>query len=352
MSVRPFIVLMLCATASGAIANEKPALGVQKFFGDWAVACDNSLACETASMQAEDAAFEGISLSLTRESQTGDIAISLQGFETKSDRYRLLIDGRVADTGPVNTAAAEPIIVTGADALRLARTLAKGRSLVLRDGKGIELGSISLKGSRAALQYIDRVQNRAATRTALASPGAKNLRVKWVPTPTITAKRIVSTETTPDAATLVSLIEASSCKDERYGVTEDTAYSLGAIEGKPRALVMISCGSGAYNFASAAYIGTEEATGKWQFAPAQFDYGDKIRTTDGSVQLLVNAGWDPANQTISSYAKGRGLSDCGNAETYVWDGAQFRLVSALAMEQCRGLLDWMTVWHADVKLVD
>jgi Protein of unknown function (DUF1176) len=343
---------MLFVTGSGAMANEKPALGLQKFFVDWAVACDNRLACEALSMQPADRAFEGISLSLTRASLTGEIAIALGGLETKSDRYRLVIDGRVADTGPIDGTASEPIKVTGTDALRLARSLAKGRTLLLRDGKGVELGSISLKGSRDAFQYIDRVQNRTMTKTALTNPGAKDLRVKWAPTPTITAKRIVPTEATPDAATLVSLIEASSCKEERYGVTEDTAYSLGKVDGKARALVMISCGAGAYNFASAAYIGTEEAAGKWQFAPAEFDYGDKVRTMDGSVQLLVNADWDPANQTISSFAKGRGLSDCGNAESYVWDGSSFRLITAYAMDQCRGSLDWLAVWRADVKLVD
>jgi Protein of unknown function (DUF1176) len=343
---------MLLAAGSSAMADTKPNLGTQKFFFDWAAACDNRLACEAISMPPEETAFEGISVTLTRASSTGDIAITLSGFETKSDRYGILIDGRLADTGPINNAATAPITVTGADALRLSRALANGRTLVLRDGKGADLGKISLKGSSAAFGHIDKVQNRAATKAALANPGAKNLRVNWVPTPVIAAKRIAPTETTPNAATLVSLIETSSCKEERYGVTEDTAYSLGRIDSKARALVMISCGAGAYNFASAAYIGTEEAAGKWQFAPALFDYGSAIRTMDNSVQLLINAGWDAATQTISSHAKGRGLGDCGNAESYVWDGAQFRLISAYGMEQCRGSLDWMTLWHADVKLVD
>jgi hypothetical protein len=352
MSFRTLTFLMLFAAGSSAMADTKPNLGAQKFFFDWAAACDNRLACEAVSMQPEETAFEGISLSLTRASSTGDIAITLSGFETKSDRYRIMIDGRVADTGPINFAASAPIAITGADALRLSRTLAKGRSLVLRDGKGAELGKISLKGSGAAFGHIDKVQNRAATKTALVSPGAKSLRVNWMPAPMIVAKKIVPTETTPDATTLVSLIETSSCKEERYGVTEDTAYSLGSIDGKARALVMISCGAGAYNFASAAYIGTEETAGKWQFAPAAFDYGGAIRTMDDSVQLLVNASWDAGTQTMSSYSKGRGLGDCGNAESYVWDGAQFRLISAYGMEQCRGLLGWLPLWHADVKLLD
>ena len=115
---------------------------------------------------------------------------------------------------------------------------------------------------------------------------------------------------------------------------------------------MISCGGGAYNFASAAYIGTEESSRNWQFSPAVFDYGDSVRSADESLQLLVNASWDADSQTISSYSKGRGLGDCGNAETFVWDGATFRLISAYGMDQCRGSLDWLTLWQAEVRLVD
>jgi hypothetical protein len=73
---------------------------------------------------------------------------------------------------------------------------------------------------------------------------------------------------------------------------------------------------------------------------------------DGRHQLLVNASWDAASQTINSHAKGRGLGDCGNAESYVWDGTQFRLISAFALHQCRGALDWLSLWHAEVELVD
>lgn len=352
MNVRTLTLLMIFFAAFSASANAKPILGAQKFFQDWAVACDNRLACEAMALQPEDAPFDGLSLSLTRAAMTGDIAVTLAGFETKSDRYRIMIDGRIADTGAINTSATAPITVTGVDALRLARSLAKGRMLTLRDGKSVELGKISLRGSGAAFGYIDAIQNRAMTKTALANPGKKNLRVKWSPTPIIIAKRILPTEVTPDATTLVRLVEGSPCKEERFGVTEDTAYSLGNSGGTARALVMISCGAGAYNFASAAYIGTEQSDGKWQFAPATFDHNDAVRTTDDSVQLLINADWDTATQIMSSYAKSRGPGDCGNAASYLWDGEQFLLISAQSMEQCRGSLDWQTLWKAEAKLID
>jgi len=52
---------------------------------------------------------------------------------------------------------------------------------------------------------------------------------------------------------------------------------------------------------------------------------------------------------LNSYNKGRGLGDCGNAETYVWDGATFRLVQAYAMSECRGSTEWLTIWRAKVE---
>jgi hypothetical protein len=35
----------------------------------------------------------------------------------------------------------------------------------------------------------------------------------------------------------------------------------------------------------------------------------------------------------------------------VWDGAMFRLTSATAMGECRGSVDWIPIWRAEVKLL-
>jgi hypothetical protein len=348
--LRPSLLLPAAALfATSALAEVK--LGAQKYFKDWAVACDNRLFCEAVALQPESEPNGELSLSLSRKSDSGDIVISLSGFETASDRYRIYIDGRFADSGPVSKA--DPSIkVTGTDAIRLARSLARGRRLSLQDGSGAQLGTASLAGSSAALQYIDTMQGINDSRDALAVAGRRVIRGKSVAAPLVTAKRIVPTETTPDATTLVSLVEGSACAAERFGVTEDAAYSLGTVDGSAMALVMLSCGSGAYNFSSAAYVGRADAQGKWTFAPARFDYGNDVRTLDKSLPLLVNADWDTTTQTLSSFAKGRGLGDCGNAESYIWDGSMFRLIKAYGMEQCRGSTEWLTLWSAEVKFAD
>lgn len=352
MSLRTLPILLLAAASFGAPALAKVELGAQKFFKDWAVACDNILSCEAVALEPESFPNGGLSLSVSRDAATGIAQISLSGFETKSDRYRIFIDGRFVDSGVMTEKATSTIAVTGPDAIKLSRAIVKGLTLLLDDGKGGELGKASLLGSTAALRHIDTIQSRAGSKSALALAGRKALRAKSVPKPVIEVKRIAPNNVTPDATTLVSLAEGSPCAQERYGVTEDVAHSLGPVDGKAHALVMLSCGSGAYNFSHAVYLGIEESAGKWAFKPARFDHGEDVRTMDKSLQLVVNSDWDPATQKLTSFAKGRGIGDCGNGETYVWDGAMFRLVAAYGMSECRGAIDWLTLWQADVKYID
>jgi hypothetical protein len=53
--------------------------------------------------------------------------------------------------------------------------------------------------------------------------------------------------------------------------------------------------------------------------------------------MAVNASFDTDDQKLSSYAKGRGVGDCGLAETHVWTGRGFVLTGRTEMSACRGL---------------
>jgi hypothetical protein len=342
------IIALLAATPLSA----KVELGKQVFVKDWAAVCDNTLACEAVSLSPDNAPGGGPYMLVAQP--TGKDApptIKFAGFDSKSDRYRILIDGRSAAIGSV-TKADHPIQLSGPAALKLIRAAARGSKLELRDGSGTSLGQISLLGSAAVLRHIDATQNRASTATALAAIGRKRLRSKSLPVPVIKARRIGANDVTPDATNIVKLVESSGCAEERSTVTEDSAYSLGKRDGVISTLVMVSCGSGAYNFSTAPFIGTSSDGKQWQFAPARFDYSGGIAPAAGAPELLVNASWDSASQTISSFAKGRGLGDCGSAESYVWDGAIFRLISASGMSECRGSMEWLTLWRAKVELTD
>ena len=302
---------------------------------------------------ASDAPTGELALTVTRGSgRNGALKLSLFGFTTKSDRFRLLVNGREVDSGALSPDATE-VSIEGADAMKVARAVATGTSFRMVDGTGAELGQLSLAGSSAALRHIDATQGRAGSSGAIVARGRKAATARTAKLPLITATRISQTNVLPDTGALVALSESSPCAEERFGSTEDVAYSLGLRNGLAQSLVMLNCGAGAYNFSSAPYIGTRDGTGKWSFAPAKFDHETAWGVMENdSINLMVNADWDPATQTISSYAKGRGLGDCGSTEQYVWDGNMFRLKAASRMEECRGSREFIPVWRADVRLTD
>lgn len=327
-------------------------LGKQLFHKDWAAACDNMRSCEAVSLIGEAQDDSAPTAAIRRAGDSaGAVEVGISLAEPKGDRYRLFVDNRLIVSGLL-AKGEYPIRIDGSEALKLSRAMGYGRKLAIRDANGALLGQLSLGGTAAVFRHIDRVQKRAGTHTALFATGKRAFRAEPVPSPVLVARRIGKQEAIPDAAAMVSLVEGSACAETRIGVTEDSAYSLGKHAGSYKALVMLSCGNGAYNFSSAPFIGTSRDGKKWGFAPARFDYVSDSSEANGGLNLLVNSGWDAAKQQISSYAKGRGLGDCGSAETYVWDGDMFRLVEAYAMDRCRGSTDWMRLWTAKVEFRD
>jgi Protein of unknown function (DUF1176) len=351
MIASAFGVVALFAGVAHGVTPAAPSVGKLVAFRDWTVGCDNGLACQAVALTTNGPSEDSLSMVITRPSGAlSPLSIEMSGFTTKADRYRVVIDGKIADTGTMRVGS-EAIRVSGTDALKLARAMAKGKAMRLIDGGGADLGAASLSGVAAALRYTDVQQGRAGSKGAVIATGPKMASGKKAVLPVVTAKKITPTDMLPDAPALVALSESSPCAAERFGSTEDTANSLGTGPDGAQALVLLNCGAGAYNFSSGVYVGQRDSKGKWSFAPASFDYGAGGFSPDSKIPLLINASWDAATQTIRSYAKGRGLGDCGSSENWVWDGNMFRLTSATAMGECRGSLDWIPVWRAEVKLV-
>jgi Protein of unknown function (DUF1176) len=349
---RGFIALTLsCAgTVLMAATNPVPVPGKVETYTDWTVGCDNGLACQAVSLATEGVPEGMMSMVITRPSEaTSPLTIEMSGFTSTSDRYRVVVDGRITATGTIQVGS-ETIAVAGASAMKLARAMARGKAIRVIDGAGADLGTASLSGVSAALRYIDGQQGRAGSRGAVIATGRRMATAKKSAIPTIEVKKIVPTDMLPDASAMVALSESSPCAQERFGSTEDTAYSLGTGENGAQALVLLNCGAGAYNFSSGVYVGQRNSAGKWAFAPAEFDYGASGFSDESKIPILINADWDAAKQSLSSYAKGRGLGDCGSTESWVWDGAAFRLTEAKVMGECRGSRDWIPVWRTEVRL--
>jgi hypothetical protein len=55
--------------------------------------------------------------------------------------------------------------------------------------------------------------------------------------------------------------------------------------------------------------------------------------------------------TLRTFNKGRGIGDCGDEESWIWDGKTFRLAEVKTMPHCRGVPgdDWPVIYRAERK---
>jgi hypothetical protein len=328
---------MLILTAL-ALAQIAPQQGPMKTFGDWVVACDNVKQCEMTSLQPEggDWSDAGWQMAVTREAgPAGGWTVELMGEDAPAG-LSVHVEG-----APAASAAAvwRGTSFVGGDALKLVEALANGKAVVVRDGAGKSLGRISLAGSSASLRFIDAEQGRAGTVSAAVAKGAKPASAApAAPSlPVIASIRASGTPAALSPALLKQLWAQSDCAVNYDGAARPDVerHALGG----GATLVLVPCGAGAYNFSTIAYV---VRGGKAEVAAFDSPPG---WTADSPV-MLVNAGFDAKTGELGSYAKGRGIGDCGSAETYVWDGTRFRLIEARVMGECRGSINWLAVWRA------
>ena len=133
--------------------------------------------------------------------------------------------------------------------------------------------------------------------------------------------------------------EAKDCETPTVDVKPE-AHRLDA----KHSLVLVAhpCNNGAYNLFSTALIVDEGG----RVAPARFDMDPGMGMEVGG--QVVNGDWDPRTRRLGTFARARGVGDCGTTKSYAWDGAGFRLVEQMEMEECRGSTDFITTWRARV----
>ncbi|MFS2108501.1 DUF1176 domain-containing protein [Sphingomonas sp. Sphisp140] len=324
--------LLLAFLLAAQAAQDDP----EKLYGDWAVACDNLHRCEMTSLLPGDQAIpeEGsdydATMSVIREAgPAGGFTVEVWPADKPSGKATLRIDDVAIASAP---AGDEGVTFKGADAARIAAAMPNGKALALVGGDGKVAARISLAGSSASLRHIDADQGRAGTVTALVARGARPAGA--VPAAKA-AERIVALRPSGAAiavsrAMRLTLEKQSDCDglyDGAESVPEVETHALGG----GKTLALLPCGAGAYNYSTVAFV---IAGGK--AVRAVFD--------DGNDGMLVNAGFDKGE--LSTYAKGRGIGDCGDSASYVWDGTRFRLTRARSMSECRGSTNWLTTYRA------
>ncbi|MBX3565790.1 MAG: DUF1176 domain-containing protein [Sphingomonas sp.] len=286
-------------------------------FDDWAAACDNVKRCEATALQAPEQFGDDPSQVLMTREADGTLSIAIDPATLVKGPVTLLVDGKQVATGTIG----ENYRVSGPAADALAKSMAAGKWLELRNGARA-MAKISLDGFSAALDYIVAEQRGGAS--AL---------------PVVPALRAASgAADSPSKAVLGEMAKLGDC--DLSAVAKDLPVERYRLDATTT-LVLIPCGSGAYNYNSAAFV---LRGGKG--APAEFDVMPDWMDGDGP-GVLTNASFATIDGAVlTSSQKGRGLGDCGSSQSWVWDGSRFRMIEARSLGECRGSVNWLTVFRA------
>ena len=178
----------------------------------------------------------------------------LQGFE--GTPAALLADGRPL---AARFAGGDEGFIVQADPGELVGALRNARALEVRGADGARLGLVSLAGASAAMLYMDERQRRIGTVTALVRTGPQPASAVPAP-PALPQVRIAAAPTDRplaiDAATVARLRRQFGC--EEYDVRGPEEFEAEQIE-TGKTLILVPCGSGAYNFSSVPVIAQRAA---------------------------------------------------------------------------------------------
>jgi hypothetical protein len=338
---------LLAAAAALVMAGVAQAAGT-KSVKDWTAVCSNLGDCAAFGFSQESldtAAF----LKIERQAgPAGQPQVSLvygSADKQPAQTWTLSLDGKpIAGLGPVRAAGSDAgarATLTGAAAQHLIDALLGGQSLELNAG-GQQVSSVSLAGSAAVLLWVDDQQGRVGTVTALSKKGAApatSVHPRGAP-PLIRPAPPASQAGLPKRAPRALAKGAQDCDPQSD--PDDTIARLapGVVLWGPQ------CEGGAYNSVNIFFVGDEHAAHvtrvKFPEAPGAGQARDDI---------LMNVGFDPASQTLSSFSKGRGIADCGSTEAWVWDGKAFQMARSEVMPECRGVPpdDWPALYVSRQK---
>jgi hypothetical protein len=200
-------------------------------------------------------------------------------------------------------------------------------------------GVVSLSGASASLLYMDDIQQRIGTPTALRKPGTIDVSV-IPPLPSLPSIAALPLKEMP--APLPPVPEAVT-KLNADGECSDGIDPIAIVLSPSQTLWGVCWSNGAYNLLYHFFLAEGGKAHAIVF---------EIPAVIGEVgNELVNPALAEDGKTISSFYLGRGIGDCGSRGEWSWDGSKFRLVSYASMDDCRGVPsnDWPVLYRAGVN---
>ena len=311
-------------------------------FADWTVGCDNGRACHATSLMPEKGDWDqSLALSIRREPE-GNAAPVLTLIADGGKAYRL----RTVAGTPIRIAAGnDDYLIDRRDQAAALSALRSDSHLLVETAAGAKVGEISLAGVSAAMLYMDDRQTRIGRITALVRTGSKPAAAVSPPPPLPVIRAVVGDGPPPfriPATQIAALRKRFHCQP--YAPDAPGYDAEQATLAKGQVLLLLGCGAGAYNFSSIAFVASKSGPNV-TVVPAVYDHSP---VWGEGQPMLVNAEWDPKAGLLGSFAKGRGLGDCGTMASYVWDGRRMRLAEQSEMKDCRGSMDYITTWRTRV----
>lgn len=332
--------------------------GEFKTFKDWAVACNNVRTCTATALMNEMGEMQnGIALlRLERGGKATDaaklsITFSSEGFASElpasliGKSVTLKAADKTLDLGKLTAKQqqAGKLTLTTAQTQAALNILNKPQSASIAIGN--ELYHSSLAGLMASLLYIDAQQQRLDTTTALVRKGTKAMTASIPALPQLKAVAPPPQRKAP--ADLITKVRQtmrqhlSECAADE-GEYKPSEYDFVEALDSKHFLVGITCATGAYNQTHTLFIVPQDsaaaANPQARLATLEFQKGAEI----------VNSDFSRKTGILAEYAKGRGLGDCGVYNEWVWTGKQFSALKRDVMDECRGVMDYLNVWTAQV----
>jgi len=342
MILRSLALLVLTlAVAQPALAQGATQPGPLKTFKDWVIGCDNLRSCLALGLSPEEDssnAYVRVARGGAAANEPSVVFAVMAEDAPKAATLALAIDGKPLPGLAPLTVKVDGSFVTAALSPAEGRSLiaalrpAKAMTLEMHDGaKPAVTFNISLSGSTAALLFMDDIQGRVGGVTALARSGAAPASaVPALPAmPSVKALKMTELEKAPPLPKGIKRDTDGNCDATDIIATE---LSSG------KTLWAVCSNAAAYNTVYRMWIVAGGAVAKASF-PAP--------DTDDPAELM-NPALSDDESMLNSYAKGRGIGDCGELSDWAWDGTRFRLVNLVRMDTCRGVMpdDWPTLFRA------
>jgi len=339
----------LAVLLAGLLLAEPAVARDKREVKDWWSACDNVRACTAYGFSSED--VDGVALRVRRPAGRNapplfDLVLGPEQGRGVVGPLDLFVDGKaVARTDAPEGGNDDFRTWAVADGATLSAAIARGAGLELRAGKKT-VATVSLSGASAVLRWIDDRQKRVGGVTALVAKGPAPAAAVPAPplAPLIRAARAVSQKGLTDAppAPVLKRLAGLDCAAGNPALDGPVSSRLGP----GLVLWVIPCWVGAYQTASALVL-ADEAGGHARLADLGDGEGGGPRAADERA-MATNASYDADHQKLYSYAKGRGVADCGITETRVWTGKAFILSDRSELSACRGLPEefWVTTFRS------